>query len=131
MNLTDNVKAIFQEMEDFLTTKAVVGEPIEVGAVTLIPVIDVTFGMGTGGGTGEGVKSDIKQKGGSGAGLGARISPTAVIVIKEEDISVIPINGHGGLERLIDMVPDVVKKIKKRTGQGQKKDAKKVHVKVK
>ena len=75
MNLTDNLKTIFQEMEDFLTTKAVVGEPIEVGGVTLIPVINVTFGMGTGGGTGEGVKANTGQKGGAGAGLGQRFRP--------------------------------------------------------
>ncbi len=114
MDLTGNLKTIFQEMEEFLTTKAVVGEPIEVGAITLIPVINVTFGMGTGGGSGEGAKDSKPQKGGAGAGLGAKISPTAVIVIKEGDISVIPLNGNTGLERLIDMVPDIVKKIMKR-----------------
>jgi uncharacterized spore protein YtfJ len=113
-------------MEEFLTTKAVVGEPIEVGAITLIPVINVTFGMGTGGGTGEGAKDSKPQKGGAGAGLGAKISPTAVIVIKEGDISVIPLNGNTGLERLIDMVPDIVKKIKKRAEKEQKKETVKV-----
>jgi len=41
MDLTGSLKTIFQEMEEFLTTKAVVGEPIEVGAITLIPVINV------------------------------------------------------------------------------------------
>ena len=126
MNLTDNLKTIFQEMEDFLTTKAVVGEPIEVGGVTLIPVINVTFGMGTGGGSEESAKDSKPQKGGAGAGLGAKISPTAVIVIKEGDISVIPLNGNTGLERLIDMVPDIVKKIKKRAEKGQKKETVKV-----
>ncbi|HZX45862.1 MAG TPA: spore germination protein GerW family protein, partial [Clostridia bacterium] len=83
MDLTGNLKTIFQEMEEFLTTKAVVGEPIEVGGITLIPVINVTFGMGTGGGSGEGAKDSTSQKGGAGAGLGAKISPTAVIAIKE------------------------------------------------
>lgn len=126
MDLTDNLKTIFQEMEDFLTTRAVVGEPIEVGAITLIPVINVTFGMGTGGGSGEGAKDSTRQKGGAGAGLGAKISPTAVIVIKEGDISVVPLNGNAGLERLIDMVPDIVRKIKKRAEKGQKKDQAKV-----
>ncbi len=126
MDLTGSLKTIFQEMEEFLTTKAVVGEPIEVGAITLIPVINVTFGMGTGGGSEEGAKDSKPQKGGAGAGLGAKISPTAVIVIKEGDISVIPLNGNTGLERLIDMVPDIVKKIKKRAEKGQKKETVKV-----
>src|SRR5690554_5368973 len=114
MDLTGSLKTIFQEMEEFLTTKAVVGEPIEVGAITLIPVINVTFGMGTGGGSEEGAKDSKPQKGGAGAGLGAMVSPAAVIVIKEGDISVIPLDWNTGLERLIDMVPDIVKKIKKR-----------------
>ncbi|HQD41401.1 MAG TPA: spore germination protein GerW family protein [Bacillota bacterium] len=126
MDLTGSLKTIFQEMEEFLTTKAVVGEPIEVGAITLIPVINVTFGMGTGGGSEESAKDSKPQKGGAGAGLGAKISPTAVIVIKEGDISVIPLNGNTGLERLIDMVPDIVKKIKKRAEKGQKKETVKV-----
>ncbi|HOC09053.1 MAG: sporulation protein [Clostridiales bacterium] len=126
MDLTGSLKTIFQEMEEFLTTKAVVGEPIEVGTITLIPVINVTFGMGTGGGSEESAKDSKPQKGGAGAGLGAKISPTAVIVIKEGDISVIPLNGNTGLERLIDMVPDIVKKIKKRAEKGQKKETVKV-----
>lgn len=126
MDLTGSLKTIFQEMEEFLTTKAVVGEPIEVGAITLIPVINVTFGMGTGGGSEESAKDSKPQKGGAGAGLGAKISPTAVIVIKEGDISVIPLNGNTGLERLIDMVPDIVKKIKKRAEKEQKKETVKV-----
>jgi uncharacterized spore protein YtfJ len=121
MDLKDNLKAIFQEMEDFLTTKAVVGEPIEVGGITLIPVINVTFGMGTGGGSTDQAKDNNRQGGGAGAGLGAKISPTAVIVIKEGDISVIPLNGNAGIERLIEMVPDIVKKIKKKTNRVEKK----------
>jgi uncharacterized spore protein YtfJ len=123
MDLKDNLKAIFQEMEDFLTTKAVIGEPIEVGEITLIPVINVTFGMGTGGG-GEYAKDSSCQGGGAGAGLGAKISPTAVMVIKEGDISVIPLNGNAGVERLIEMVPDILKKIRKKAAQGENKGKK-------
>lgn len=130
MVLKDNLKIIFQEMEDFLTTKAVIGEPIEIGTVTLIPVINVTFGMGTGGGTGETAKPSNGQKGGAGAGLGAKISPTAVIVIKEGEISVIPITGNVGLEKLMDLVPDLVKKVKKRVGQVQKKEEKKAKIRI-
>ncbi len=130
MDLKDNLKTIFEEMEDFLTTKAVIGEPIQIGAVTLIPVINVTFGMGTGGGSGEGAKPNLGQKGGAGAGLGAKISPTAVVVIKDEDISVIPISGGMGFEKLIDLVPDIVKRVKRRVNQVQKKEEKKAKIKI-
>lgn len=130
MDLKENLKAIFDEMEGFLTTKAVVGEAIEVGDITLIPVINVTFGMGTGAGGGEDAKSPGRQ--GGAAGLGAKISPTAVIVVREGNISVVPLNGTGGIERLIDMVPDILNKIKSKTaGKNNKvseKDGEKLRV---
>ncbi len=116
MDLKDNLKAIFDELENFLTTKAVVGEPIEVGDITLIPVINVTFGMGTGGG--EGGKSHSNSQEGGAAGLGAKISPTAVIVIKEGDISVIPLNRGGGMDQLVDMVPELLRKFKTKSRPG-------------
>jgi uncharacterized spore protein YtfJ len=128
MDIKDNLKAIFDEMENFLTSKAVVGEPIEVGNITLIPVINVTFGMGTGAGGGEDSKSSSRQ--GRGAGLGAKISPSAVIAIREGDISVIPLNGTGGIERLIDMVPDLVNKIKSMAGSKSNKGRDKNQVRV-
>jgi uncharacterized spore protein YtfJ len=128
MDIKDNLKAIFDEMENFLTSKAVVGEPIEVGNITLIPVINVTFGMGTGAGGGEDSKSSSRQ--GRGAGLGAKISPSAVIAIREGDISVIPLNGTGGIERLIDMVPDLVNKIKSMAGSKSNKGRNKNQVRV-
>jgi uncharacterized spore protein YtfJ len=119
MDIKENLKAIFDEMEEFLTTKAVIGEPIEVGDITLIPVIDVTFGMGTGGGGGEDSKNVNRQ--GGGAGMGAKISPSAVIVVKEGDISVIPLNSSSGIDKLIDMVPGLLKKIKgKGEGKGKR-----------
>lgn len=117
MDLKDNLKAIFDELENFLTTKAVVGEPIDVGDITLIPVINVTFGMGTGGG--EGGKSQSNSPEGGAAGLGAKIAPSAVIVVKEGDISVIPLNRAGGIDKLVDMVPDLLKKFKAKNKPGE------------
>lgn len=125
MDLRDNLKAIFDEMEHFLTTKAVVGEPIEVGEITLIPVINITFGIGTGAGGGEDSKSSTRE--GGGAGLGAKISPSAVIVVKEGDISVIPLGSSGGIERLIDMVPELLKKVKAKK-EGKDREGKGVPV---
>jgi len=110
VDIRDNLKTIFDEMENFLTSKAVVGEPIEIGDITLIPVINVTFGMGTGGGEGANSKNN-NQEGGA-AGLGAKIAPSAVIVIKEGNISAIPLNRAGGVEKLVDMVPELLKKFK-------------------
>lgn len=64
INIVDNMNTLFGNLEKLLTTKTVFGEAITVGETTLIPVVDVTFGLGTGGGSGE----EKNKCGGSGGG---------------------------------------------------------------
>ncbi len=109
-SISENINNIFEKLESFVKTNTVVGEPMSVGDTTIIPFIDICFGLGTGGGDGT---DDKGSKGtGGGAGSGAKISPTAILVIKGDRIEILPIKKAGSLEKLIDMVPDLVKKVK-------------------
>ena len=47
-NLNENFETMFNKMENFVSTKTVVGEPLKIGDITLIPIVDVTFGLGAG-----------------------------------------------------------------------------------
>lgn len=109
ISLKENLDSLLSNLEKFLKTETVIGEPIVVGETTLIPIISVSFGCGTGGGTG-----DDNSKGmggsGSGAGLGARITPNAVLVIKKDEISMLPVKSKSNLDSLVKMVPEIVKK---------------------
>lgn len=107
-NISDNINNIFDKLESFLKTKTVVGEPMQIGDVTIVPFIDISFGLGTGGGSG--VEEKGNQGSGGGAGSGGKISPTAILVIKGDKIELLPIKKAGGLDKLIDMVPDIVAK---------------------
>jgi len=108
-NLTENTNALFEKLEKFFTSKTVVGEPITIGDVTLIPVINISFGLGTGSGDGTDEKGN---KGvGGGGGVGAKATPTAVISIINGKVEVLPINQRAGLEKILDMVPDIVSKV--------------------
>jgi len=40
------------------------------------------------------------------------LSATAVLVIKDGQVELLPIKKSGGLDRLIDMVPGIVEKVK-------------------
>lgn len=105
----ENLDSLFGNLEKFLKTETVVGEPIVVGEVTLVPIISVMFGCGTGGGTG---KDNNGTNGtGSGGGLGARISPNAILVIKRDEVTMLPIKEKNNLENLLNMVPDIVSKL--------------------
>jgi uncharacterized spore protein YtfJ len=69
------VKTTLGEIEKVLSTKTVVGEPLIIQNITLVPLITAGFGFGAGGGSGKG---ESKQKGegsGGGTGGGAWVNP--------------------------------------------------------
>lgn len=107
-NLKDNLDLVFGKLENFLKTETVVGQPIKIGETTLIPFISVAFGCGGGGGNGE---AD-KNLSGSGSGLGAcaKLTPNAVLVIKDNEVTMLPVKTKTNLEKLINMVPDIATK---------------------
>lgn len=116
MELKENLNVIFEKLENFFQTETVVGKPISVGGVTLVPIIDVTFGMGAGGGSGKDVKGNDGT--GGGAGVGAKIAPNSILVIKGEEVSIIGLKDRGSLEKVLEMVPDLVNKF---TGKKEQK----------
>lgn len=110
INIVDNMNTLFGNLEKLISTKTVFGQAITFGDTTLIPVIDVTFGVGTGVGTGE-----DKNKGGgtgSGSGAGCKMTASAVIVIRGEHIQVMQIKKSTNLGKLVDMIPEIVDKFK-------------------
>jgi len=98
------MSSILEKLEKFLQTKTVIGEQIQVGNITLIPIISVSFGFG--GGEGD----NKNEENGSGAGAGGRVSPKAIIMVKNDEVTVLSLNDKNSLERIIDMVPDIVNK---------------------
>ncbi|URZ03301.1 GerW family sporulation protein [Clostridium felsineum] len=108
-SVKESLDVLFTKLEKFLRTETVIGEPIKVGETTLIPIVSVMFGCGTGSGTGD--NKGIKGEGG-GLGTGARISPNAILVIKNDEVQMLPVKSSGNLSKLIEMVPEIVSKIK-------------------
>ena len=105
-NSQDFIDKLFDELDKYLKTETVIGEPIQAGEVTLIPIISASFGIGGG----MGVSSKDKNK--EGGGLGCRITPTAILVVKKEDVELVNLEGKGSLEKLVEMVPGIMEKIK-------------------
>lgn len=109
--IKENLETLFEKLENFFRTETVVGKPIEVGNVTLIPIIDIGFGMGTGGGSGKDCKGNDGT--GGGAGVGAKITPNSILVIKGTEVSIIALKDKGSLDRVLEMVPDIINKFTK------------------
>ena len=112
--VSEITKTTLGEIEKVLTTRTVVGEPMTVEGVTIIPLISIGFGFGAGGGTGKG---ESKQKGeGSigGTGGGAWVRPVALVVIDKEGnvrIESVKRGLSSFVEKVADTVPRVVEKI--------------------
>lgn len=122
VTFSENANTLFERLEKFFTSKTVVGEMIQVGNVSLIPIISISFGLGAGVGD-SGSAKGAKGKGGGG-GVGAKATPTALVVVKGEDIQVIPFQNQGGLDKLIHMVPEFIAKIKPKKEKEEKNQVK-------
>jgi len=109
-----NVEAILDKVVGAMSTRTVVGEPMEIQGVTLVPVLTIAFGFGAGGGEG----GNEQQGAGGGGGGGARMKVEGVLVIKDGDVRFLPTSGPGALDRLLDIVPDLLQKVKMKVEKG-------------
>jgi uncharacterized spore protein YtfJ len=98
---SNTVDSLFDGMSKFMTTKTVVGEPIQVGDTTILPLCDVSFGMGAGA-SGDGGKTT------SGGGMGGKMSPSAVLVINNGMSRIVNIKNQDTVTKLVDMLPDII-----------------------
>jgi len=120
--LTQNLKVLTE-------TQRVVGDPIEVGSVTIIPLVMIQFGYGGGGGGGAGTNSSSLRLmpvgrgsgAGEGGGAGGNLQPIGLLVIDKDEVRVftLPVSGpYGTLDkpapggRVLELVPDLIAKLK-------------------
>ena len=105
------VQSLFDGMEGFISSKTVVGEAISVGDTTILPLMDVSFGVGAG-------ANQNGKNPNAGGGIGGKMSPSAVLVIANGTTKLVSVKNSGGLNKILDMLPDMVNKF-----TGDKKEA--------
>ena len=99
------IDTLFKGMDQFVTSKTVVGEPVQAGDAIIVPLIDVTCGMAAGAFS---EKTKEKQKGGG--GMSAKMSPSAVLVIQNGVTKLVNVKNQDAVTKILDMVPDFVNK---------------------
>ena len=110
----NSIKSIMDVTMDKLRAmvdaNTIIGDPIVVGDVTLLPVSKVSFGLATGG-------SDFPSKTqsglfGGGGGAGINITPIAFLVIQQGEVRVLPmVSTPDTNNQLVNMVPELVNKV--------------------
>ncbi len=106
------VQSLFKGLEGFLTTKTVVGDAVKFDDGTIIlPLVDVTFGAGAGafsGNSSEKGKNGTKNN--AGGGMGGKIQPSAILVIKDGQTKLVNVKNQDGMTKILDMIPGFIDK---------------------
>lgn len=117
-NFMTTIESLFKGMNGFITTKTVVGDAVRFEDGTIIlPLVEVSFGVGAGAFNGSG-------KNNAGGGMGGKISPSSVLVIQNGKARLVNVKNQDAVTKIIDMVPDIIDKFKK--DPKSKEDEKKV-----
>ncbi|NLL75998.1 MAG: sporulation protein [Clostridiales bacterium] len=102
-NFSGVIESLMKGIDTVLTTKTVVGEATQVGDTIILPLVDVTFGVGAG------ANSADKKSGGAG-GFTGKMTPSAVLVIKNGTTKLVNIKNQDTVTKILDMIPDIVDK---------------------
>lgn len=110
MDLSEQIGVLFSELEKIFRTNTVVGEPITAGNVTVVPIASISFGAGN---AGAGIQSrESEGNTGVGAGAGGKITPVAVIVIKDDEVSILPLGQQSAMDSVLAKVPGIINQFK-------------------
>lgn len=95
----ESIKEIFAGLENLADSKTVLGKPVVVGDITLVPVLALKLGLGTGG---------LEKTGLGGGGGGINVEPRAVIVVYPGgEVRVYSISRGDAAAEVAEMVPEV------------------------
>lgn len=106
-NFSGVIDSLMKGMNGVLSTKTVVGEATQIGDNIILPLVDVSFGVGAG------ASSNDKKNGGAG-GFTGKMSPSAVLVInKNGTTKLVNVKNQDTVTKVLDMIPDIVEKFTK------------------
>lgn len=122
--LSELMKTTLESVRTLADANTIIGTPIEVDGITMIPVSRMSFGVG-GGGT----EFSTKQSGadanfGGGSAANAKLEPVAFLVVRDGNVKLMPVSlpPITTVDRVIETVPEVVDKV---TGFIENQQAKK------
>lgn len=102
-NFAGVIDSLMKGMSTVLSTRTVVGEATSIGDTIILPLVDVTFGVGAGASVGD------KKNGGAG-GFSGKLTPSAVLVIKDGSIRLVNVKNQDTVTKVLDLIPDIIDK---------------------
>ncbi len=102
-----------EKIKEMMDVNTIIGEPITSPDGTLIiPVSKVSYGFAAGG-SDLPTKKENKDCFGGGSGAGVTIQPVAFLTVYQGDVRLVSVDREEGTaDKLVNMIPDVLKKVK-------------------
>ena len=102
-----------EKIKEMIDVNTIIGEPITSPDGTLIiPVSKVSYGFAAGG-SDLPTKKENKDCFGGGSGAGVTIQPVAFLTVYQGDVRLVSVDREEGTaDKLLNMIPDVLKKVK-------------------
>jgi sporulation protein YtfJ len=124
-NIEGLLGTAMEKLGGIVNVNTVVGDPIQAGDTTIIPISKVSLGFVAGGGE-YGGKEQSEPAFGGGSGGGMAVNPVGFLACTNGQVRYIPVNGQDPLDKLVDMTPGLIDKVEnafKKGGQAKGKAA--------
>lgn len=116
------LEATIEKVKNLVSVSTIIGDPMQIEGMTIIPVSKVTYGFASGG-------SDFPSKSnqeifGGGGGAGVTITPVAFLVISDGEVTLKHITAFdNAAERVVNLVPEMFDKVTSVVNKAKKEKA--------
>lgn len=110
-NFSTVVESLLKGLDGFATAKTVVGDAVQIKDTIILPLVDISFGVGAGA-----ALNEERKKNSGGGGMAAKMSPSAVLVIQNGMTRLVNIKNQDTVTKILDMAPDLIDRFKKKDG---------------
>lgn len=106
----DMLDSSMEKLRKLIDVNTIIGDPIKIDGMTILPVSKVSFGYAGGG-------SDLPTSKpgdlfGGGTGAGVTVQPIAFLIIKPEGVQLLQLaNANNITERALNLIPEIADKI--------------------
>lgn len=113
MSGDEMIRATAEELRKFISAKAVIGEPLDLGDRVVFSIAGFGFGFGAGAGRGG------NEKAGEGGGAGGGVEPVALLVVHKDvkgpgGVQIYPLKKKGQTAEVIESIGEVIPSVVER-----------------
>lgn len=102
-----------ENLKEMIDVNTIVGDAVyNADGSVILPISKVSFGFATGGSEFKSGGSNITYPFGGGSGAGVSVKPVAFLVIREDKVRLLQVDGENIYDKLIDSVPQLLDIIK-------------------